>query len=119
MLSATREAFTLSRDGAWPRFLSRLGRLRTPYVSILAVGLVSGLVTAIGLVDFLSYISSAGYLFVLFWASLAMIRLRKRYPNLKRPFRVPLFPLTAYSPLQQAFLLSPLPTDALCCSWSG
>ena len=105
MLSATREAFTLSRNGAWPRFLSRLGRLRTPYMSILAVGLVSGLITAIGLVDFLSYISSAGYLFVLFWASLAMIRLRKRYPNLKRPFKVPLFPLTAYLAAATGFLI--------------
>ncbi len=105
MLSATREAFTLSRNGAWPRFLSRLGRLRTPYVSILAVGIVSGLITAIGLVDFLSYISSAGYLFVLFWASLAMIRLRKRYPNLKRPFKAPFFPLSAYLAAATGFLI--------------
>jgi amino acid transporter/nucleotide-binding universal stress UspA family protein len=96
MLSATREAFTLSRDGAWPRVLSRLGYFRTPSMSILAIGTISGLITAIGLVDFLSYISSAGYLFVLFWASLAMIRLRRLHPDLERPFKAPLFPLTAY-----------------------
>ena len=96
MLSATREAFTLSRDGVWPRALSKLSRLRTPYVSILAIGGISALVTVIGLVDFLSYISSAGYLFVLFWASLSMIRLRRRFPDLQRPFKVPLYPLTAY-----------------------
>ena len=96
MLSATREAFTLSRDGAWPRALSKLSRFRTPYVAILVIGVVSALVAAIGLVDFLSYISSSGYLFVLFWGSLSMIRLRKRYPDLERPFKVPLFPLTAY-----------------------
>jgi len=96
MLSATREGFTLSRDGTWPRAMSRLGRFHTPYVSILAIGAISCLIAAVGLVDFLSYISSAGYLFVLFWASLAMIRLRQRYPDLKRPFKVPFFPLTAY-----------------------
>ena len=105
MLSATREAFTLSRDGAWPHVLSRLSRFRTPYVSILFVGIASGLITAVGLVDFLSYISSAGYLFVLFWASLAMIRLRKVYPDLKRPFKVPLFPLTAYLAAATCFLI--------------
>ncbi len=65
---------------------------RTPWVAIVGVGAVSALIAAIGLVDFLSYISGAGYLFVLFFASLAMIRLRNLYPDLDRPFRVPLFP---------------------------
>ena len=94
MLSATREAFTLSRDQVWPRSLSRLSRWRTPYVSIVMVMVISGLVTIIGLVDFLSFISSAGYMFVLFWASLAMVVLRKKYPDIDRPFKVPLYPLT-------------------------
>jgi len=95
-LAATREAFTLSRDGMWPKYLSRLGRLRTPWAACLFIGAFAALVAAIGLVDFLSYISSSGYLFVVFWASLAMIRLRRERPELPRPFRVPLFPVTAY-----------------------
>ena len=94
MLSATREAFTLSRDQVWPRILSRLSHWRTPYVSILFVVATSALVTLIGLVDFLSFISSAGYMFVLFWASLSMVMLRKKYPDIERPFKVPLYPLT-------------------------
>jgi nucleotide-binding universal stress UspA family protein len=105
MLSASREAFTLSRDGTLPRALSRLGRFRTPYISILTIGAISCLVAIVGLVDFLAYISSAGYLFVLFWASLAMTRLRKRYPDLKRPFKVPFFPLTAYLAAATGFLV--------------
>lgn len=96
MLSATREAFTLSRDGTLPRFMSHLSRFRTPYGSILAIGAISALVAAIGLVDFLSYASSSGYLFVLFWSNSAMIRLRKQYPDMPRPFKAPLFPLTSY-----------------------
>lgn len=96
MLSATREAFTLSRDGMWPRFLSRLGRFRTPYAAVLIIGAIIIAVASVGLVDFLSYISSSGYLFVLFWSNLALIRLRKRYPNLRRPFKVPFYPLTVY-----------------------
>ena len=96
MLSATREVFTLSRERVWPRIFSRLSHWRTPYVSILFVACLSGLVAVIGLVDFLSFISSAGYMFVLFWASLAMIRLRKMHPDIERPFKVPFFPLTAY-----------------------
>jgi len=96
MLSATREAFTLGRDGMWPRAFCRVGRFRTPYFATLVIGAIISAVAAIGLVDFLSYISSSGYLFVLFWSNLALIRLRKRYPHQRRPFRTPLFPLTVY-----------------------
>ena len=94
MLSATREGFTLSRDGLWPHNLARLNRYRVPFVSVLFIGLVSALITVIGLVDLLSFITSAGYLFVLFWSNLAMIRLHKKYPAIQRPFKAPLFPLT-------------------------
>ena len=96
MLSATREAFTLSRNQIWPRPFSRLSRWRTPYMAILLIAIISSMVAAIGAVDFLSYISSAGYMFVLFWATLAMPRLRKMHPDLERPFKVPLYPLTVY-----------------------
>lgn len=94
MLSATRETFTLSRDGSWPAFLQRLNRARVPFMSILLIGVVSSMITGIGLVNFLSYITSAGYLFVLFLSNLSMIVLRKKYPSIHRPFKVPFFPLT-------------------------
>ncbi len=96
MLSATREAFTLSRDGQWPRVLSRLSRFRTPAVTIVVIGLIICLIAGLGSVDLLSYISSSGYLMVLLFASLSMVRLRKLYPDLRRPFKVPFFPLTPY-----------------------
>ena len=94
MLSATREAFSLSRDRVWPRQLSRLSHWRTPWVAVVMVMIVSALVASIGLVDFLSFISSAGYMFVLFWATLSMPRLRKKFPDIERPFKVPLYPVT-------------------------
>ncbi len=97
MLSATREAFTLGRDGVWPRLFSKLSRFRTPVVAIVIIGGISALIAVIGIVDFLSYISSSGYLFVLFWGSLSLVRLRKKYPDVVRPFKVPFFPLTAYA----------------------
>ena len=105
MLSATREAFTMSRDGMWPSYLSRLGRYRTPYFATLVIGGIISLIAAIGLVEFLSYISSSGYLFVLFWSNLALIRLRKRYPDMQRPFKVPLFPTTAYLAMGTCLLI--------------
>jgi basic amino acid/polyamine antiporter, APA family len=105
MLSATREFFSLGRERIWPIQFTRLSQWRTPYVSIIFVLLVSCIIAVIGLVDFLSFISSAGYVFVLFWGSLALIRLRKMYPNIERPFKVPLFPLTAYIAAGSAVLI--------------
>lgn len=94
MLSATRETFTLSRDGAWPMFLQRLNKARVPFMAIIFIGVTSSMVTSIGLVNFLSYITSAGYLFVLFCSNISMIALRKKYPFIHRPYKVPFFPLT-------------------------
>lgn len=96
MLSATREAMTLSRLGLWPRAMARLGRLRTPYVAILFIGAIISLTSALGVVTLLGYISSSGYLFVMFWSGLAILRLHRLHPNVERPFRAPFFPLTAY-----------------------
>lgn len=94
MLSATRESFTLSRDGSWPAFMSRLNRNRAPFLAILVIGGISILVALIGAVNFLSYITSAGYLFVLLLSNLAMIKLRHKFPYIHRPYKAPLFPLT-------------------------
>lgn len=96
ILAATHESLSLARDGLWPRFLSRLGRMRSPYAAALTMGGIAALMATVGLVEFLSYISSTGYLFVIFWASVAMVSLHKRYPDIERPFEAPLFPLTPY-----------------------
>lgn len=96
MLSATREAFSLGRDGVWPSVFAKLNGRRIPWVSVLFVGAVCIGISFLGEVDFLSYISAAGYLFVLFWSSLAMVKLRKQFPDIPRPFKVPFYPLTAY-----------------------
>jgi len=94
LLSGTREALSLGRAGVWPRIMSELSRYRTPYVACWAVGAVTALVAVTGMVDFLSYVSSTGFLFVLFWSNLAMVRLRRIRPHADRPFKVPLFPVT-------------------------
>lgn len=105
MLSATREAFTMSRNGMWPRILSRLGRFRTPSIATLVVGGIICAIAAIGVVDFLSYISASGYLFVLFFSNLALVRLRKRYPNLQRPYKIPLYPVPVFIAMGTCFLI--------------
>jgi len=105
LLSGTREAFSLGRAGLWPRVMSQLGRFRTPYIACLVIGAISSLIAAVGLVDFLSYVSSAGFLFVLFWSNLALVRLRKKRPDAVRPYKAPFYPLTPILAILACFLV--------------
>jgi APA family basic amino acid/polyamine antiporter len=94
MISAARIALALSRDGYLPSFLSRIHpRLKTPLPAIL----VSGTFIALSAVSsdevFLGYIANFGYLYLLVFANLALIWLRRKFPEQKRPFRVPFYPL--------------------------
>jgi basic amino acid/polyamine antiporter, APA family len=96
MLAATREAFALSRDGLWPQSFAKLSRFRTPYNAVIAIGLMAILVAFIQRVDILGYVAGVGFLFVIFWGNLSLLRLHKQYPDLRRPFRTPLYPFTVY-----------------------
>ncbi|MHB9032974.1 MAG: APC family permease, partial [Anaerolineae bacterium] len=105
ILSGTREAFTLGRSGLWPRAMSKLSRFRTPHIACWVIGGITCLVASIGLADFLSYVSSMGLLFVLFFSNSALIRLRKLKPLADRPFKAPLYPLTPVVAILSCFLV--------------
>jgi len=85
--------------------MASLSRWRTPYVSCLVIGAITILVASIGQADFLSYVSSAGLLFVLFFSNMALMRLRKLKPNAERPFKVKLYPLTPVLSIMSCFLV--------------
>jgi len=93
MISSTRIALALSRDGYLPSFLSRVHpRLRTPLPAILLSGGMIATCAATGREVFLSYIANFGYLYLLVFANLALIWLRRKFPEQQRPFKVPFYP---------------------------
>ena len=95
LLSSARVALALSRDGYLPSFLSRIHpRLKTPVPAILLSGVFVALAAISGDEVFLSYVSNFGYMFVVFFTNVSVILLRRKFPDVKRAFRTPWYPVT-------------------------
>jgi amino acid transporter/nucleotide-binding universal stress UspA family protein len=93
MVSSARVALALSRDGYLPQLLSRIHpRLKTPIPAILLTGVFIALAALSGDEVFLGYVSNFGYMYVVFFTNVSVILLRRKFPNVKRPFRTPWYP---------------------------
>jgi APA family basic amino acid/polyamine antiporter len=95
MLTASRVAFAMARDGL---FFRRLGevhpRLGTPALSIVALAAWSMVLAATGTFDqLLTYVIFTGWIFYGLGAA-AIFVFRRREPDTPRPFRVPGYPVT-------------------------
>ncbi|KAB1650650.1 APC family permease [Adlercreutzia muris] len=85
-----RYLFTMARDGAMPRVFAKVHpRFRTPYVAIIALGALSILLVATSTLDFIASLSLFADLFYYIIGIAAALGLRRRMPDLARPFRVP------------------------------
>lgn len=92
--ASARILFALGRDGHFPKVFSRLHhRYRTPHIALFACAALVVVMSALGVVRFLASVSSFGYLVAIGIVNYAAIALRRRMPNLRRPFRVALYPL--------------------------
>lgn len=89
--ASARVLYALGRDRHFPSFFARLhGRFRTPQIFICAaisIGFGSS-----GIVKFVASLADFGYLMGLGVVNYAVISLHRRMPNLRRPFRVALYP---------------------------
>ena len=93
--ASSRILFALGRDGHFPKALARLHpKYQTPHIALfICAGLVV-LLSATGIVRFLASVSSFGYLIAIGVVNYAVIALHRRMPNLRRPFKVMLYPTT-------------------------
>jgi len=95
MLTSPRVYFAMARDGLFFQRLATVHpRLKTPAFAIVAGAAWSAVLALSGTFDqLLTYVVFIGWLFYgLAAASLFMYR--KRQPDLERPYRVPIYPLT-------------------------
>jgi APA family basic amino acid/polyamine antiporter len=94
LLGQSRVFFSMSRDGLLPSLFSAVHpRFRTPWISTLTVGLFVAVLAASLPINVLAEMVSIGTLlaFVIVCAGVWIIR--RRRPDLPRPFRTPLVPL--------------------------
>jgi basic amino acid/polyamine antiporter, APA family len=95
LLSVPRIYFAMARDGLFFGWVQRVHpRFRTPAVAIVAQGVwASALALSGSFQQIITYTAFPNYFF-LSLGVVALIVLRFREPQLERPFRVPLYPLT-------------------------
>jgi basic amino acid/polyamine antiporter, APA family len=91
----TRIFYTMSRDGLMPAVFSKVHpKYQTPWVNTLVVGGLIGIVAATTPIDILGDLVSLGTLTAFSIICFTVLYLRKKEPNLERPFRVPYAPYT-------------------------
>jgi amino acid transporter len=91
--ASARVLYALGRDGHFPKVFARLHRrYRTPHVSLVTCAVVVIVFGSSGIVRFVASISDFGCLMGVGIVNFAVVALHRRMPNLRRPFKVPLYP---------------------------
>lgn len=94
-MAHSRVAYALARDGYFPKsFFSLSGRFQTPFIALLVGSVFTVAFAATGVVNFVTYATDFGFIIGFVFVNLSLIKLRRDKPDLHRPFKVPLYPLT-------------------------
>jgi len=96
LLGQSRVFFAMSKDGLLPKMFSNIHpKFRTPWISSITVGLVVAVFASTIPLDKLGEMTSIGTLLAFIIVCAGVLVLRRRSPELPRPFRAPLMPATA------------------------
>jgi amino acid transporter len=105
-MAHSRVAYALARDGYFPKsFFSLHSRFSTPFIAVLVGSIFTGAFAATGIVNFVTYATDFGFIIGFIFVNLSLMRLRKDKPELYRPFKVPLYPLTPILGIATSLLL--------------
>ncbi len=89
----TRIFYTMARDGLMPPVFAKVhSKFHTPWVNTVVVGSLIGIVAATTPIDILGDLVSLGTLTAFAIICFTVLYLRKKEPNLPRPFTVPFAP---------------------------
>ena len=90
LMSQPRIFFAMSRDRLLPAGVSKVHpKFRTPYITTIITGVVVAMCAGLFRIDVVGEMTSIGTLFAFVIVCLAVIILRMKRPEARRPFRVP------------------------------
>jgi APA family basic amino acid/polyamine antiporter len=93
LLGQSRVFYSMSRDGLLPKWAGKVHpRFRTPYISSITVGLFVAVFASVVPIGILGELVSIGTLLAFVIVCAGVLILRKRRPELHRPFKTPLVP---------------------------
>ncbi len=93
IMSASRYPLAMSRDGLMPQFFGKIGRFKTPHISVLSTTFVMILVLLLFDVEAVAKLASAFQLLLFFLLNLAVIVMRESKIEAYKPgFNSPFYP---------------------------
>jgi APA family basic amino acid/polyamine antiporter len=106
LLGQSRVFFAMSRDGLLPKWAGEVHpRFRTPWKSSIIVGLFVAIFASLVPIGVLGELVSIGTLFAFVIVSAGVLVLRRRRPDLPRPFKTPWVPFTPIMAILVSLLL--------------
>ncbi|URZ18371.1 amino acid permease [Clostridium felsineum] len=94
MFGQTRIFFAMSRDGLLPKFLGAVNtKTKTPITSTVIVSIAAAIIAGFLPIGIVSELTNIGTLAAFIIVSLGVIFLRRKRPDIKRPFKCPLVPV--------------------------
>ena len=86
-----RYIYTMAEDGALPQFLGKIHpKFKTPHVAVIVVGIINFILIATGSIDYIASVSLISLAVCYMIGCLAYLGLKKKYPDMKRPYKAPL-----------------------------
>jgi APA family basic amino acid/polyamine antiporter len=105
MMGAARVAYALARGGTLPVIMTQVAASGTPRIALTVTTLLAAAFAATGTYTTIIATNTALTVFSIAAANLAAIGLRRREPDLLRPFKMPWYPLPALFALAINLLL--------------
>lgn len=106
LLAQSRIFFSMSRDGLLWKWAGKIHpRFRTPYISNIVVGIIVAFLPALLPIDRLAELVNMGTLLAFAIVCAGVWILRRRMPNLARPFKTPWVPVVPILGILSAFYL--------------
>ncbi len=107
MLSGPRVFLAMARDGLVPKkFFGQVHpKFRTPHKSTMLIGLFVICLAGFLPIDALLHLTNIGTLFAFVVVCIAVLIMRKKYPNAERPFRCPWVPVVPILGIGMCLLL--------------
>ena len=113
MMAQPRIFYSMARDGLLPPFAKKIHpKFRTPHITSIITGVVVALAAGFTPIGALGELVSIGTLLAFVIVSIGVVFLRKRRPDLHRPFKTPFVPfIPILSALVSLALMAGLPLD--------
>ncbi|WP_159467921.1 ethanolamine permease [Dyadobacter sp. 3J3] len=93
IIGYSRQIFALARSGYLPSFLGQVNtKFQTPHWALLTGGIIGCVALSLGTTDQVIIIAALGAVVMYIISMAALFALRKKEPNLERPFVVPAYP---------------------------